>query len=117
MVHEEVPLWFPRRGSSDGGTNVVLKTPRVPKGETWRITRVTFEDETTAFTLARVFRGTEQVPYGRSEQLAPAAGVLYWDDHEFEVSEGEEVGVRFNGTTTADILIATFEGMRVLRHA
>lgn len=117
MPHEEFPLLYPRRGTSDGSTNVYLKTPRVLKGESWKITHVAFEDETTAFTSARIFRGTEQAPIWLTEQLSPAAAVLYWSKEEFWVGEGEEIGVKFVGTTSADALSAMFSGKRVVGYA
>jgi len=107
-------FFAPRRLSSDGSTDVFLKTDRVPRGEVWVINHVSFEDETTAYTQARLFRGTEQRPQWLSEELNPLAGVLYWDSEEYWLIEGEEMGVRFNGTTAADILTATFSGKRLL---
>lgn len=114
MLHREIPLFVPRRTSSDGSTNVILKTDRVPPGEWWKITHVAFEDETTAYTSARVFRRTEQTPAWLSEQLSPPAGVLFWDAEEYWLAEGEEAGVRFNGTTDGDVLTANFSGRRVI---
>lgn len=114
MPHLELPVYYPLRARSDGAANVVLKTPRVPLGEVWVINRITFEDETTAFTEARVFRGTEQNPGWLGEQTAPQAATLYWDDGEHIIGENEEVGVRFNGTTTGDQLRAWVSGKRII---
>ena len=106
------PLFYGLKKSSVGATNEYLKSPRVPRGEVWHVTRVTFEDETTAYTSARIFRGTEQTPAWLSEQLASPAAVLFWDEGPFRLGEGEEIGVRFTGTTTLDQLTAVISGER-----
>ena len=114
MPERRQPLFFPRLTKGAGSTTVDLVTPRVPRGEHWVISHVTWEDETTAYTSARLFRRSASDPSYLSEELSGAAGVLYWDDEEYRLAEGEEMGVRLTGTTSGDILRASFSGYRVV---
>jgi len=116
-VRPEEVLFFDRRTRSNGSTHIYLATDRVPRGEVWQITHITFEDEDSPFSSARLYRGTETRPTWLEEQLGPAAGRLYWSDKTHLLGEGEEIGVRFTGTTTGDTLVATFSGRRWMSNA
>lgn len=106
-------LWFPLQKSSGGATNEYLATePRVPKGEVWVITHIAVEDETSACTSVRIGRGTQQRPRWLQEQPAPQAGQLYTEENEHHLGEGEQLVVRFTGSTSGDVLVANVEGRR-----
>lgn len=105
---------FPR--TSDGSTNVDMTYPRdpVPSGELITLTSISWEDQTTAFTKARV-----GITYGGDnnsffwEELNPEAAQLYWVDQEkVHLRPGTKLIVRFTGTTTGDKLVLSVKGYK-----
>lgn len=96
-----------------GDSSDVLRYPvntRIPAGERHHITRLAFEDATTACTEVQVNVNRGGVSFPQEEQLAPVAGYLYWVSDEIVLNEGEQLELYFSGATASDILKAFVNG-------
>ena len=84
--------------------------PREPD-RVYHLTRVVLENETSIGTgdIRLAITGHGYVPPLRQFQ-APAPDVLYVEDREFVVLEGDAMEGRFSGTTSGDILQMYYEG-------
>ncbi len=112
MPHREV-LRIRRSLSSNGAATETLDTERVPRGEVWRITHFSFEDETTAMTEARVGIGRTGFFTPLVEQAAPVAATLYWTNWEYWLGEGEFMRLLITGATAADRINFYVNGVRL----
>lgn len=68
------------------------QTRPVPQGQTWHITRVSFEGSLATSggnTRARVHVDSGGVKLPQIEQQSPVADTLYWDDLDVDLVEGE----------------------------
>jgi hypothetical protein len=96
-----------------GDTTDVLEYPQrrlvLPRYR-YHITRVSFEDATTALTEVQVNVKRGGVTFYVMEQVAPAAGRLYWTTEEIVLTEGERLSVYFSGATADDLLWVYLEG-------
>lgn len=105
MPHDEVhPLRERVPVTSDGSTDVDVRTDPVEAGWHWLVTHYAVEDETTAFTSVRAFVESGAYPYLLEEELVPPAAVLFHGAARQLLGEGDRFGARFNGTTNNDLL-------------
>lgn len=96
-----------------GDTTDILEYPRgeyVPSKYRYHITRLSFEDGTTAPTEVQINVKRGGVTFYLMEQVAPAAGRLYWIGEEIVLSEGERLSVYFSGATASDALWVWVDG-------
>lgn len=100
------------RKVSAGATNEEINIGPVPAGKIWVITRLAFEDETTAFTYARGFLSGYGEDVYLFEEREVLAARLYWDDQPLYIPEGRGITCRFNGTTSGDKLAFYVNGFQ-----
>lgn len=96
-----------------GDATDVLEYPRrglVPPKHRYHVTRLSFEDKTTAPTEVQINVKRGGVIHYLMEQVSPAAGRLYWTTDEIVLSEGERLSVYFSGATASDLLWVWLEG-------
>jgi hypothetical protein len=92
------PLWF----YSAGAATEYIDDEEVKPGYVHIVTRVSLENETSAFTQFRlgVWDGTNfQIS---EEQKYPAASTVYWTADPIHLSEGENLRVELKGCTSGD---------------
>jgi len=106
-LRERVPV------TSDGGTNIDVRTDAVEPGWKWLVTSYAVEDETTVLTSIRPFVESGGYAYLLEEQLAPLAGVLYDGDSKHMLGDGDRFGARFNGSTNNDLLRLYVYGWKI----
>lgn len=104
MPWREDPLWRRQAKASAGATNEELEIGPVPQGQIWRVSHVAWEDETSAYTSARLYLREGNQYHWLTEAIDPAAAQLWWDEHGYQLAEGMRLGVRFVGTTSGDAL-------------
>lgn len=98
---------------SGGATNEEITIGPVPPGRLWVITNLSLEDETTAYTSARMIMTGLGEEHMLIEGVTLSAAVLYWADTSLYIPEGRSLMFRFVGTTSADILKAYVTGFEV----
>ena len=87
-----------------GATNEDLETSPTPSGYVDRVIHLAAEDETTIATYMRSYVRDGDTYHYQEEQRGVSRGVLYHSTDPLEVPGRWRVGVRFNGTTSGDIL-------------
>lgn len=99
--------------TSDGSTNVDLKSEQVERGQRLVLQRIAAVDETTDFTTLRF--GVEKLGGVDwfSHQGSPSADRYYWEKSGIpHLIENERLVVRFTGTTDGDQLRANLFGYK-----
>lgn len=109
------PLARQERLVSAGATNEEITIGPVPPGRLWVITNLALEDETTAFTSARVLMTGYGEEHVLIEGVTLSAATLYWADTSLYIPEGRTLLIRYVGTTSADVLTAYINGFEVLQ--
>ncbi len=96
--------------SAAGSPEILSFEPREPD-RVYHITRVAVENETSIGTgdMRIAITGHGWV-HPLRQFSAPAPDVVYVEDREFILLEGEALEARFSGTTASDILQMYFEG-------
>jgi len=90
---------------SDATTNIDIKSDAVRHGWKRTIQRVAVEDETTACTEIRLgYIDKMELIAWLAEQETPQAGVLYWVKDLVVLTEGQQLIVRFTGSSSPDAL-------------
>ena len=95
---------------SAGATYDDLSDSRVASGAFLVVTHISLENETTAFTKARVgiyYRGSI---YWHEEEISPVAGELYWTRSRLFVPGDSNLILRLTGCTSGDSLKANIQG-------
>jgi len=110
MEYEPIEITLTKK--SDGSTNVDLTTTPVRPDLIERYDSIVVEDETSAFTYVRVGKYAAGRYWWFREQKNPLAGTLYWSRDPLYLLPGQYLVIRFNGTTTGDILTAYCYGVR-----
>ena len=106
------PLLLSADKQSAGDTNEDLDSARVPENESWRLDHVSAEDKTTACTSLRVGIVRGGVFYPLEEQITVVAATLYSSVQPVHLLAGQQLRVRFVGTTSADKLTLIANGVR-----
>ncbi len=109
------PIALQEKIASAGGTNEDITIGPVPSGHLWAITNIALEDETTAFTSARISITGFGEDHHLIEDKSLLATTLYWYDGSIFIPEGRSLRVRFVGTTSADVLAAYINGFDVIQ--
>ena len=107
------PIAIQEKKASAGATNEDITIGPVPPGRLWVITNIALEDETTAFTSARVIMTGYGEDHPMIEGVTLGAATLYWADAQLYIPEGRSLRIRFVGTTSADVLAAYINGFEV----
>ncbi len=107
------PITRQEKIASAGGTNEEITIGPVPPGRLWVITNIALEDETTAYTSARILMTGFGEEHILIEGVTLSAAVLYWADTSLYIPEGRSLLMRFVGTTSADVLAAYVNGFEV----
>jgi hypothetical protein len=100
-------------GSGDSDADVDLTFDVVPTGRYRKYTRVGGWDLSNDFTQITLIVTSGGVEHAQSAQATCSEDLLYWDPYEITATEGEQLIVRFTGTTDSDSLEAFasyFEG-------
>jgi len=113
MPHELHPLRERVGVTSDGSTNVEVRTSAVEPGWRWIVTHYSVEDETTALSSIRPYVESGGYAYLLEEQVSPLAGVLYDGDKLNVLGEGDRFAARFNGSANNDLLRLFVYGWRL----
>ncbi len=111
------PIARQEKIASGGATNEEITLGPVPPGRLWVITNIALEDETTAFTSARVLMTGYGEEHMLIEGITLGAATLYWADSSLYIPEGRTLLFRFVGTTSADVLAAYINGFEVKQPA
>lgn len=109
------PIAIQEKKASAGATNEDMTIGPVPPGRLWVITNIALEDETNAFTSARVIMTGYGEDHPLIEGVTLSAGTLYWADAELYIPEGRSLVIRFVGSTSADVLAAYINGFEVIQ--
>lgn len=96
-----------------GATSENLDTERVPRGELWHVTHMSFEDETTAFTEGRISVEGHGYRHWLEEQDSPGAATLFWSNNDYWLGEGEFLRLQATGLTAADVVNFYVSGQRL----
>lgn len=89
--------------TASAGTNL-LEDDRVRSGRLYCFQRIAVENETTAYTRLRLEIRSASPDFLFSEQSAPQAGKLYWDDVPVYVTEELRLVAELTGCTLNDVL-------------
>ncbi len=111
------PITRQEKIASAGATNEEISIGPVPPGRLWVITNIALEDETTAYTSARVLMTGYGEEHMLIEGITLSAAALYWADTSLYIPEGRTLLFRFVGTTSADVLAAYINGFEVFQPA
>ncbi len=109
------PIALQEKIASAGATNEDITVGPVPPGHLWVLTNIALEDETTAFTSARISITGFGEDHHLIEDKSLLATTLYWYDGSIFIPEGRSLRVRFVGTTSADVLAAYINGFDVIQ--
>jgi hypothetical protein len=90
-----------------------LAFSKVQPGFKRKYERVSFRDNTTAFTLAQIVVRTGTDDHLLMEQSSPASATLYWTADPITVMENEQLVILFTGTTAGDDLDAWANGLEI----
>jgi len=96
---------------SDGAITIDIKDDIVKPGQIKIYQLVACEDETSAATSIRLGKQRRQDIIWFNEEKNPVAGTLYWSEVPLYVYQGENLIVRFTGTTSGDILSVYCHGL------
>jgi len=96
---------------SDGATNVDIKDDIVKPKQVKIYQLVAFEDETSSAASIRLGKQRRQDIIWFNEEKNPVAATLYWSEVPLYVYQGENLIVRFTGTTAGDILNVYCHGL------
>lgn len=109
MGQKKHPFHLTLSGKATAGSNDVAME-QVEDGRLYAVQRTSFENETTAFTDARVLVGGVGGEHVVAEQNSPEAATVYSLDDDIFVTEGQYVLVRFTGCTLNDVLKVYLSG-------
>lgn len=98
------------RKTSDGSTNIDIKLKRFPKWRQGSIRYITAEDETTNFTRVMFGIADGDNIHWLADKTSPLAATKYWISDDIPIEQGEEIIVRFTGTTSGDALTVFTRG-------
>lgn len=102
-----------RQTFADAGL-ATLYSERVPEGQIWRIERWAYEaDKATSGgnTRARVYVDGHGAKMYASEQDAPAADTLYWNDEPITLWPGERLALEWDQAQAATVVQMYLHGV------
>lgn len=109
MGQKKHPFDLPLSALASAGTNTLEMDPVRP-GRVFCIQRAAVENETTAYTALRILKGGRGTEMLVSEQMAPQAARLYWEDDDIYLTEGMYLVCRLTGCQANDVLRAYLMG-------
>jgi len=96
--------------TSSGGDYDDLESPTVKQGLALKVTHVSVENRTTAYTRLVVGVADGLSFFQKEEEDNPAADNIYWTRSPFWVPYGKKLRVRLTGCTSGDDLHLCYEG-------
>lgn len=104
------PLRKRGRASAGGGTYDYVKIGPVPRGQVWKVSSHSFENETGARGTVRAYIDRGGYEHWLWEQASPAAATLYWSEEDMTLNEGEWLACRQASCTQYDALKLLLNG-------
>lgn len=104
MPHLSRVLQLHTAFTSAGSAGEVVLSDQVPEGEIWKITRYTFQLRTDELTLVTSFIDRQGERLLINQWPAPANPFLYVDTWEFDLSEGQRLGLELTGQGANDVI-------------
>ena len=110
---EKLPLDIVVSVVAVGGTYDYVETDQVPPGEIWCLEHYSFENQTGARGVLRLYKGDKAVPYFLKEEQSPGAAELVFDSAPIFIRPGQKLGFRQTSCTAADVLMLYATGYRM----
>lgn len=104
MPHLDRELQLHTAFTSAGVAGEVVLSEAVPESEVWQVKRYTFRLRTDELTLVTSFIDNHGERLLINEWPAPANPFLYVDTWEFDLVEGQRLGLELTGQGSGDVI-------------